>query len=79
MWRISRDAGLAHNEAIPALPLGAMCALIDYSVPADAVVVQEAIAGGTDVTADVFAEAGDVIGATYGSAGRALPAFRPRV
>jgi hypothetical protein len=32
---------------------------------ADAVVVQEAIAGGTDVTADVFAEAGDVIGATY--------------
>jgi hypothetical protein len=42
-----------------------MCALIDYSVPADAVVVQEAIAGGTDVTADVFAEAGDVIGATY--------------
>ena len=48
----------------PALPLGAMCALIDYSVPADAVVVQEAIAGGTDVTADVFAEAGDVIGGT---------------
>ena len=42
-----------------------MCALIDYSVPADAVVVQEAIAGGTDVTADVFAEGGDVIGATY--------------
>ena len=32
---------------------------------ADAVVVQEAIAGGTDVTADVFAEGGDVIGATY--------------
>lgn len=53
------------HEAIPALPLGAMCALIDYSVPADAVVVQEAIAGGTDVTADVFAEAGGVIGATY--------------
>ena len=28
-------------------------------------VVQEAIAGGSDVTADVFAEAGEVIGATY--------------
>ena len=28
-------------------------------------VVQEAIAGGTDVTADVFAEVGEVIGATY--------------
>ena len=28
-------------------------------------VVQEAIAGGPDVTADVFAEAGEVIGATY--------------
>jgi hypothetical protein len=57
--------GLTHDEAIPALPLSAMCALIDCSVPADGVVVQEAIARGTDVTADVFAEAGEVIGATY--------------
>src|ERR1035438_3721 len=65
VWRISRDAGLAHNGAIPALPLSAMCALIDYSVPTEGVVVQEAIAGGVDITSYVFAVAGEVIGATY--------------
>lgn len=42
-----------------------MCALIDYSMPTEGVVVQEAVAGGVDITADVFAEAGEVIGATY--------------
>lgn len=65
VWRISRGAGLARSDAIPALPLSAMRALVEYSAPAEGVVVQEAIARGTDVTADVFAEAGEVIGATY--------------
>lgn len=65
VWRISRDAGLTRDEAIPALPLSAICALIDHSGPAEGVVVQEAITAGTDVTVDVFAEAGEVIGATY--------------
>jgi carbamoylphosphate synthase large subunit len=65
VWRISRDAGLTHDEAVPALPLSAMCALLDCSGPVGGVVVQEAIAAGTDVTVDVFAEAGEVIGATY--------------
>jgi glutathione synthase/RimK-type ligase-like ATP-grasp enzyme len=65
VWKVSRDAGLTHDEAVPALPLSAMCALIDCNVPPEGVVVQEAIAGGTDVTADVFAVAGKVISATY--------------